>query len=51
MTGAALVYSPGYQLPLWLGRGQLRLWRRLDAVIGGQVFAATPFASSRGRSA
>lgn len=35
MTGAGgAVYSPGYQLTLWLGSGQLRLWRRLDRMLG-----------------
>ena len=41
MTGATLVHSPGYQVPLWLGPAQVRLWRRLDRVIGGRTFAAT----------
>jgi hypothetical protein len=36
-----MAYSPGYQVPLWLGPAQIRLWRRLDRVIGGRTFAAT----------
>lgn len=35
------VYSPGYQLPLFLGPAQLRLWRRLDRLIGARTFAAS----------
>lgn len=41
MMGATLVHSPGYQVPLWLGPAQLRLWRRLDRTIGGRTFAST----------
>jgi hypothetical protein len=41
MNGAAMVHSPGYQVPLWLGPAQLRLWRKLDRLIGGRTFAAS----------
>lgn len=38
---AELVYSPGYQIPLWLGPAQVRLWRRLDRLIGSATFQRT----------
>lgn len=40
-VSTTLVYSPGYQVPLWLGDGQLRLWRYLDRELGARNYAST----------
>lgn len=41
MIGATLTYSPGYQVPLWLGPAQLRLWRRIDRTLAGRPHVRT----------
>lgn len=41
MTGGTMVYSPGYRLPAWLGRGQLRLWRHVERELAGKPHTST----------